>query len=44
MAIYRTIHISFWTDTKVAVDFTPKERYFYLYLLTNPHTNISRLL
>jgi len=41
MAIYRTIHISFWTDTKVAVDFTPKERYFYLYLLTNPHTNIA---
>ena len=21
-------------------DFTPEDRYFYLYLLTNPHTNL----
>ena len=41
MAIYRSVHISFWTDTKIAVEFTSKERYFYLYLLTNPHTSIS---
>jgi hypothetical protein len=41
MAIYRSLHISFWTDTKIAVEFTPKERYFYLYLLTNPHTSIT---
>ena len=40
MAIYRNIHLSFWTDPKVQDDFTPEDRYFYLYLLTNPHTNL----
>lgn len=40
MAIYRTINLSFWTDSKVDDDFTPEDKYFYLYLLTNPQTNI----
>lgn len=40
MALYRNISISFWTDTKIDDDFTPEDKYFYLYLLTNPHTNI----
>lgn len=40
MAIYRTISMSFWTDSKVVDDFTPEDRYFYLYLFTNPHTNL----
>lgn len=40
MAVYRTIHLSFWTDSKVDDEFTPEDKYFYLYLLTNPHTNI----
>lgn len=40
MAIYRTVHMSFWTDPKVDDDFTPEDKYFYLYLLTNPHTNL----
>ena len=40
MALYRTIAISFWTDTKVVDDFTPEDRYFYLYLFTNPYTNL----
>ena len=40
MAIYRTVHLSFWTDNKVADDFTPEDKYFYLYLITNPHTNL----
>lgn len=40
MAIYRNIQMSFWTDSKIIDDFTPDERYFYLYLLTNPHTNL----
>lgn len=40
MAIYRNIQMSFWTDTKIADDFSPKERYFYLYLLTNPLTSL----
>lgn len=41
MAIYRTVSLSFWTDTKVIDDFTPEDRYFYLYLFTNPHTNLA---
>lgn len=40
MATYRNIHLTFWTDSKVADDFTPEDRYFYLYLFTNPHTNL----
>ena len=40
MALYRNIHLSFWQDTKVMDDFTPEDRYFYLYLLTNPHTSL----
>ena len=40
MAIYRTISLSFWTDSKVVDDFTSEDKYFYLYLLTNPHTNL----
>lgn len=41
MAIYRSIQMSFWTDSKVVDDFTPEDRYFYLYLFTNPHTNLA---
>ena len=33
--------MSFWTDSKVVDDFTPEDRYFYLYLFTNPHTNLA---
>lgn len=40
MAIYRNISLSFWTDQKVEDDFTPEDKYMYLYLLTNPYTNI----
>ena len=40
MAIFRNIQMSFWTDSKVVDEFTPEDRYFYLYLLTNPHTNL----
>lgn len=40
MAIYRNISLSFWEDIKIVDDFTPEDRYFYLYLLTNPHTNL----
>ena len=32
--------MSFWTDTKVVDEFTPEDKYFYLYLFTNPHTNL----
>lgn len=40
MAIYRSVQMTFWTDAKVVDNFTPEDRYFYLYLLTNPHTNL----
>ena len=33
--------MSFWTDSKIIDDFTPEDRYFYLYLMTNPHTTLS---
>lgn len=40
MAIYRSIHTTFWTDTKVSDNFSPEDKYFMLYCLTNPYTNI----
>lgn len=40
MEIYRTIRTSFWTDRKVEEEFTSEDKYFYLYLFTNPHTNL----
>lgn len=41
MALYRTIQMSFWTDIKISESFTPEDKYFYLYLFTNPHTNLA---
>ena len=40
MAVYRNISMDFWTDSKVVDDFTPEDRYFHIYVLTNPHTNL----
>ena len=40
MGLYRNLHTSFWTDNKVEDEFTPEDKYFYAYLLTNPQTNI----
>ena len=37
MGIKRIVDISFWTDNKVD-DFSPEDKYFMLYLLTNPFT------
>lgn len=37
MGIKRIVDTSFWTDGKVE-EFTPEDKYFMLYLLTNPHT------
>ena len=39
MAIFRKINVSFWEDEKIVDDFSPEDRYFYLYLMTNSHTN-----
>ena len=41
MAIYRQVHTCFWSDTKILDEMNYTERYFYLYLLTNPHVNQS---
>lgn len=35
---FRKIHESFWTDPDIE-DLTPEQKYFYLYLLTNPANN-----
>lgn len=40
MASYRNISMDFWQDSKVVDDFTPEDRYIYLYCMTNPHTNL----
>ena len=37
--MYRMIHTSFWEDPDVIDKYSPEDRYFYLYLLTNPHTH-----
>lgn len=36
-AAKRIVSTSFWEDDKI-VKFSPEDKYFYLYLLTNPHT------
>lgn len=40
MGLYRNVSTTFWEDRKVMEDFTPEDKYFYLYLFTNPHTNV----
>lgn len=37
MGIKRVVDTDLWTDEKVE-DFTPEEKYFWVYLLTNPYT------
>ncbi|CUB43985.1 hypothetical protein M3616_11085 [Bacillus velezensis] len=39
MAKYRHVRTEFWQDPKVLEEMTPEDRYFYLYLLTNPFTS-----
>lgn len=36
MANFRNIKTGFWTDRKVLNDMSPEDKYFFLYLLTNP--------
>lgn len=40
MAIYRNISMNFWSDTKVVDEFSPEDKYFMLYCLTNQYTNL----
>lgn len=37
--ICRPVSTGFWTDSKVLDIFSPEDKYFYLYLLTNPQTS-----
>lgn len=36
--VFRVVSTAFWDDGKVVDTFSPEDRYFMLYLLTNPHT------
>lgn len=38
MAKYRMIRTEFWKNPLVMEEMTPEDKYFYLYLLTNPQT------
>ncbi|WP_159641857.1 hypothetical protein [Erysipelothrix anatis] len=40
MSLYRKISLGFWDDSQIVDEFTPEDKYFMLYLLTNPHTNL----
>ena len=40
MANYRQVKLSFWTDHLVSDNFSAEDKYFFLYLLTNIHTNL----
>ena len=35
---YRMVRTDFWNNPIISEEMTPEDRYFYLYLLTNPHT------
>ena len=38
MGIKRVISTDFWLDDKVLDLFSPEDKLFFLYLMTNPHT------
>lgn len=38
MAVKRVVSTDFWNDSKVSDMFSAEDKYFMLYLLTNPHT------
>ena len=40
MAVKRVVDTKFWEDEKVINDYSPEDKYFFLYLLTNPRTTM----
>ena len=38
MGIKRVINTDFWLDDKVLDLFSPEDKLFFLYLMTNPHS------
>lgn len=41
MSMYRTFYPNFWSDPKVVDSFTPEDKYFMLWAVTNAHVNIT---
>ena len=41
MGTFFAVDAAFWSDADVIDNFTPEDKYFYLYLLTSPHANVS---
>lgn len=41
MGLFAIVDNAFWTDPVVIDNFTPEDKYFYLYLLTNVHLNVA---
>jgi DnaD/phage-associated family protein len=41
VAKYRMVRTDFWKNPMALEEMTPEDKYFYLYLLTNPHTTQS---
>jgi hypothetical protein len=37
-APFRKVKVTFWDDEQISEDLSPEDRYFYLYLMTNPFT------
>ena len=35
---YRLIYTDFWSDPRVMEEMSPEDKFFYLYILTNPNT------
>lgn len=40
MAIFRKVETSFWSDPMVQEEMTPDDKFFYLYLMTNPKSSM----
>lgn len=38
MSVKRVVDTQFWNDDKVVDCFSPEDKLFMLYLMTNPHT------
>lgn len=36
--LFRIIRNSFWTDSKILDEFSPEDKFFWMYVLTNPRT------
>ncbi|MGM0904879.1 MAG: hypothetical protein ACQEXB_28015 [Bacillota bacterium] len=43
MANYQKVPTAFWENSIVMEEMTPEDKYFYLYLLTNPHMTRIRI-